>query len=105
MFDLVLHGQREKASIEKKKSNDADKGFAIFEIDLGAGRDERRYDSRIDNVIEHGEITPVRSEKWFHARKFVGSTRSTSLRSSSALALPKSVQERFERRVGCGAER
>jgi hypothetical protein len=68
--------QPEKASVEKEKSDDADKAFAIFEIDLGAGRDERRYDSRIDHVIEHGEITPARSEKWFHARKFVDSTES-----------------------------
>src|SRR6266566_4623440 len=56
-------------------------------------------------TLSNAGVTPVRGEKWFHARQFAGSTRSTSLRASSALALPRSVQEFFERWVGRSAER
>ena len=60
-------GQPEKASIEKKKADDADKCFAVFEIDFGSRRNERRDDLWIDNEVEHGEVSPVGGEKWTHA--------------------------------------
>ncbi len=77
-FEIPMQWNRqtEQSCIEKEKTDDADERLAVFVIDLSAGRDERRENARIDNVIEHGEITPARSEKWFHVRKFAGSTES-----------------------------
>jgi hypothetical protein len=57
--------QPKQARVEKEKTDHADKCFAVFEIDLGAGRDKRREDARIDSVIEHSQITLV-GEKRLH---------------------------------------
>src|SRR5215831_14532663 len=62
--------QTEQTRVEKEETDHADKRFAVFEIDLGAGRDKRRENARIDGVIEHGYITPVGSEERLHKRSF-----------------------------------
>ena len=69
-FEIAMqrNGQTEKARIEKEKSDDADKGLAVFVIDLGAGRDERRENLRVDNEVEQCEVTPIGSEKRLHRR-------------------------------------
>src|SRR5207237_5316974 len=59
--------QTEKTGIEKQKSDNADERFAVFTIDLGTGWNERLNQSRIDNVIQHRQITPVGAKIWFHA--------------------------------------
>ena len=59
--------QTEKTGIEKQKSDNADERFAVFTIDLGTGGNERVNQSRIDDVIQHRQITPVGAKKWFHA--------------------------------------
>ena len=56
----------EQSRVEKEKANDTQKRFAIFVIDLGARRDERRQNTRINNEIQNGEITPVGGEKGLH---------------------------------------
>ena len=57
--------QPKQARVEKEETEHADKCFAVFEIDLGAGRNKRRENARIDSVIEHSQITPV-GEKRLH---------------------------------------
>ena len=63
---MQRNGQAEQAGIEKKKTDHTEKGFAIFEIDLSPRRNERREDLWIDHEIEHGEVSPVGSEKRSH---------------------------------------
>src|SRR4030095_5466195 len=53
----------EKTGIEKEKSHDADKRLAVFIINLGASGNERFNQSRIDEVIQHRQITPVSGKK------------------------------------------
>ena len=65
---MERNGQTEKPGIGKKESDDADKCFAVFIIDLGAGWNERREDTRIDDVVEHRQITPIGGEKRLHAQ-------------------------------------
>jgi hypothetical protein len=57
----------EKTGIEKQKSDNADERLAVFIIDLRPDRNERFNQSGFDHVIQHCQITPVSSKKWFHA--------------------------------------
>jgi hypothetical protein len=53
LFEIAMQWDRktEKTSIEKQKSDNADKCLAVFIIDLCAGRNERFNESRINDVI------------------------------------------------------
>src|SRR5438046_1895608 len=57
----------QKTCIEKQKSDYADERLAVFIIDIRSDRNERFNQRRIDNVIQHRQITPVSGKKWFHA--------------------------------------
>jgi hypothetical protein len=57
--------QADHARIEKQKADDAEEGLSIVEIELGLSRNKRLKNFWIDGEIEHGEITPVRRQKWF----------------------------------------
>src|SRR5262249_9866306 len=49
------------------ETNDTEKSLTVFEIDFGFGRNQRRNEARIDDVIQHRQITPAGREKWLHA--------------------------------------
>src|SRR4029450_288317 len=68
-FEITVQRDRktEKTSIEKQKSDNADERLAVFIIDLGARRNEPFNQSRIYDVIQHRQITPVGGKKWFHS--------------------------------------
>src|SRR6266436_19989 len=53
--------------VEKEKSDDTEEGLTIFEIDFGARGNKRRDQVRIDDVIQHRQITPVGRQEWLHA--------------------------------------
>ena len=50
---------------DKEEADDAEVGFVVVEIELGAGGHVKREDFRIDGEVEHGEVTPVRGQKRF----------------------------------------
>jgi hypothetical protein len=68
-FEVAMQRDRktEKAGIEKKESDNADEGFAILKIDLGASWNERFKQSGIDDIIQHRQVTPVGGKERFHA--------------------------------------
>ena len=43
-----------------QEADDAGVGFVVVEIGIGAGGHARRENFRIDDEVEHGEVTPVR---------------------------------------------
>src|ERR1700730_265293 len=92
--------QAEQTGIEEKKADHTDKCLAIFEIELGSRRNERRHDRWIDNVIKHGEVTPVGGEKGFHTERAAVIDR----RYRIALSILRLVEKFFERRLGLGTE-
>src|SRR5207302_10060287 len=47
----------------EQETDDAEVGFVVVEIELGAGGHMRREDFRIDGEVEHGQVTPVRGQK------------------------------------------
>src|SRR5262249_41421186 len=49
------------------ETNDTEKSLTVFEIDFGFGRNQRRNQARIDDVIQHRQVTPIGREKWLHA--------------------------------------
>jgi hypothetical protein len=53
----------QKTGIEKQKSDNADERLAVFIIDLRSDRNERFNQRRVDDVIQHRQITPVSREK------------------------------------------
>jgi hypothetical protein len=65
----------EKTGIEKEKSDNTDECLAVLIIDLCAGRNERFNQSRIDDVIQHRQITPVSGKKWLHVAVDYGINR------------------------------
>ena len=67
-FEIAMQRDRktEKTSIEKQKSDNADERLAVFIIDLGPHRNKPFNQSRINDVIQHRQITPVGGKKWFH---------------------------------------
>jgi hypothetical protein len=64
-----------QARVEKEQADDADEGFAVFVIDLGARRNEWRENPRIDDKIEHGEVAPVGGEERLHRSKICDGRR------------------------------
>src|SRR6266496_2725473 len=69
-FEIAVqrNWKSEKARVEKEKSNHAQEGLTIFEIDLCTQRNERCEQARIDGVIQHRKVTPVSSEKGLHVK-------------------------------------
>src|SRR5207253_1424679 len=53
--------------VEKEKPDDTEEGLTIFEVDFGARGNKRRDQARIDDVIQHRQITPVGRQEWLHA--------------------------------------
>ena len=47
----------------EEEADDAEVGFVVVEIEFGADGHMRRKNFRIDDEVEHGEVTPVRSQK------------------------------------------
>jgi len=68
-FEVAMQRDRktQETGIEKEKSDNANERLAVFIIDLGAGRNQRFNQNRIDDVIQYRQITPVSGEEWFHA--------------------------------------
>jgi hypothetical protein len=66
-FEIVMEGNRQTndAGIKKKKTDDADERLATVKIELGLNRDQGLQNFRVDGEVEHGQVTPVRGEKWF----------------------------------------
>ena len=69
-FEIAVQWNRktEKTGIEEEKSDNADKCLTVFIIDFGASWDKWFNQSRIDDVIQHRQITPVSGKKWLHVR-------------------------------------
>ena len=49
----------------EEEADDAEVGFVVMEIELGADGHMWRENFRIDGEVEHGEVTPVRGQKRF----------------------------------------
>jgi hypothetical protein len=47
----------------EEEADDAEIGFVVVEIELGAGGHVRLENFRVDGEVEHGEVTPVRGQK------------------------------------------
>ena len=47
----------------EQEADDAEIGLSLWEIGIGAGGHARRENFRIDDEVEHGEVTPVRGQK------------------------------------------
>ena len=62
---MARNGQAADNCVIEEEADDAEVGFVVVEIDLGAGGHMRREDFRIDGEVEHGEVTPVRGQKRF----------------------------------------
>jgi hypothetical protein len=45
-------GETKQPGVEEKESNDTEECFTVFEIDFRFGRNERRYEPRIDDIIQ-----------------------------------------------------
>src|SRR5579864_3392374 len=73
-FEIAMQRNRkaEQAGVEKKETDDAEKGLTIVEINFGSRRNERADEFRIHRVVEHGEIAPIRSEKRSHGFATLG---------------------------------
>ena len=52
----------------EERADDAEVSFVVVEIELGAGGHMRRENFRIDGEVEHGQVTPVRSQKQLQHR-------------------------------------
>jgi len=44
----------------EQEADNAEIGFVVVGIGIGAGGHARRENFRIDDEVEHGEVTPVR---------------------------------------------
>ena len=47
----------------EQEADNAEVGLSLWEIGIGAGGHARRENFRIDDEVEHGEVTPVRGQK------------------------------------------
>ena len=92
--------QAEQTGIEEKKADHTNECLAMFEIEFGARRNKRRDDRWIDNVIKHGEVTPIGGEKGFHTERSAVIDR----RYRIALSILRLAEKFFERRIGLGTE-
>src|ERR1700721_1153982 len=45
------------------EADQAEPGFAVVEVEFGAGGDERREQRGIDRVVEHHEVSPIGGQK------------------------------------------
>src|SRR4029077_9208023 len=97
-------GDTEKTGVEKQKSDHAEKGLTIIEVDLCATRNQRREQARIDDIIQHGEVTPVSSEKWLHVMILPSESAAVEL-IGSANAISRSKSLRLRNRTEVGALR
>src|SRR5690349_11933989 len=62
---MTWNGQAADSCVIEEEADNAEVGFVVVEIELGAGGHMRREDCRIDGEVEHGEVTPVRGQKRF----------------------------------------
>ena len=60
---MAWNGQAADNCVIEEEADDAEVGFVVMEIKLGAGGHMRRENFRIDGEVEHGEVTPVRGQK------------------------------------------
>ena len=60
---MAWNGQAADNCVIEEEADDAEVGFVVVEIELGAGGHMRRENFRIDGEVEHGEVTPVRGQK------------------------------------------
>ena len=47
----------------EQEADNAEVGLSLWEIGIGAGGHARRENFRIDDEVEHGQVTPVRRQK------------------------------------------
>ena len=64
----------------EQEADNAEVGFVIVEIGIGAGGHARRENFRIDDEVEHGEVTPVRGQKRLQHRRVKGTRKKEELR-------------------------
>jgi hypothetical protein len=64
-FEIPMpwNGEAADNGVIEEEADDAEVGFVIVEIELGAGGHMRRENFRVDGEVEHGEVTPVRGQK------------------------------------------
>src|SRR4029077_16254684 len=86
----------QKTCIEIQKSDGGDECLAVLIIDLRSDRNERFNQSRIDDVIQHRQITPVSSEKGLH----VEVRRSQTDAAQSIVNGAHSIADRHSLRLG-----
>jgi NRAMP (natural resistance-associated macrophage protein)-like metal ion transporter len=67
LFAVEWNWKAQETGVEEQKSDHAEESFTVVEIDFSPGWNERSDQTRIDDVIEHRQITPVGREKWLHA--------------------------------------
>ena len=60
---MAWNGQATDNCMIESEAEEAEVGFVVVEIELGAGGHMRREDFRIDGEVEHREVTPVRGQK------------------------------------------
>ena len=53
--------------VQKHEADDADIMFAVPNIQLGASGNERRKNFRRDFIVQHRQVFPLGSEKYFVA--------------------------------------
>ena len=57
--------QTEDARVEKEESDDTQEGSPFVKIELCPVREQRLQEFRVGGEIQHRQVTPIRSEKWF----------------------------------------
>ena len=60
---MPWNGQAADNRMIEEEADDAEVGFVVVEIELGAGGHMWREDFGIDGEVEHGQVTPVRGQK------------------------------------------
>src|SRR5215471_1768104 len=87
--------------VEKKKPDNTEKGLTIFEIDFGAGGNQRRDQARIDHIIQHRQITPVGPQEWLHDLRL---RRSEIAATESITNCTHAIADREAFRIGNGTQ-
>src|SRR5215510_997417 len=92
LFKVSVEGDRQTqdARLQKEESDDADEMTVIPRVEFHAERYERTQRRRIDFVIEHGQSSPFRSEKFSCLHLDSPRAESVPLRSSLNQKSPQS---------------
>src|SRR5262249_21785463 len=66
LLEVAMSVNRHAANpgIEEAEPDDAHERAAVPAIELGSTRDERGEEGRIDLVVQHREVAPLRGQEW-----------------------------------------